>query len=107
MKLTRPIALSVAILAAAVSFVTLSGSGADARPNTQDFTCEGVRAFIDQKGTVVMNTKNSNVYRKFYAPNYQCPFSNVHTRYSVPTKSGKCTLFICREPRKPMFERFN
>tara|TARA_R110002072_G_scaffold108971_3_gene235966 strand:- start:141 stop:305 length:165 start_codon:yes stop_codon:yes gene_type:complete len=54
-----------------------------------------------------MNTKNRFVYRKFYAPDYQCPFSTIHTPYSAPTKSGMCTLFICREPRDPMFDRFN
>lgn len=107
MKLTRPITSSIATLAVTLGFAALSGSAADARPSTQDFTCSGVRAFVAQKGTVVMNTKNSYVYRKFYAPDYQCPFSTVHTRYSVPTKSGMCTLFICREPRRPMFERFN
>jgi len=107
MKLTRSIASSIAILAVTLGFAALSGSAADARPNTQDFTCEGVRAFIDQKGTVVMNTKNRNVYRKFYAPNYQCPYSTVHTRYDAPTKSGMCTLYICRERRRPIFDLFN
>lgn len=78
---------------------------ASARPSTQAYTCEGVRAFIDQRGTVVMNTKNASVYRKFYAPQYQCPFSTEHRAHRVPTKSGTCTLYICREPREDMFGR--
>lgn len=107
MNLTRSITTFIAFVGVCLSFSILSGSAAEARPNTQDYTCAGVRAFVDQQGTVVMNTKNRNVYRKFYARNYQCPFSNVHTRHSVPTKSGMCTLFICREPRRPFFKRFN
>jgi len=107
MNLTRPITSFLTFLGAFLTIVALSGGAAEARPNTQDYTCAGVRAFVDQQGTVVMNTKNRNVYRKFYARNYQCPFSNVHTRHSVPTKSGMCTLFICREPRRPFFKRFN
>lgn len=83
----------------------LYSSVADARPSTQSYTCEGVRHFIDQRGTVVMNTKNASVYRKFYAPHYQCPFSTEHTAHRVPTKSGTCTLYICREPREDMFGR--
>nr|WP_306264043.1 hypothetical protein [Pararhizobium sp. IMCC3301] len=101
--LTTTIAFAGFVLAAAV----FSGSAAQARPNTTDYSCSGVRDFIDQRGTVVMNTKNRFVYRKFYAPHYQCSFSTIHTPYDVPTKSGMCTLFICREPRDLMFDRFN
>lgn len=107
MKLTRSIASFTALMTVSLGVVALTASAVEARPNTKDFTCTGVRDYIEQKGTVVMNTKNSNVYRKFYAPHYQCPFSNVHTRYDAPTKTGMCTLFICREPRRPFFERHN
>lgn len=107
MKLIRSVTTSIAILGACLTFGALPTSSAEARPNTKDFTCTGVRNFVDQKGTVVMNTKNRHVYRKFYAPNRHCPFSTVHKRHSVPTKSGMCTLFICREPRRPLFKRFN
>lgn len=107
MKLTRSIPSFMVLMAVSLGGVALTGSAVEARPNTKDFTCAGVRDYIGQKGTVVMNTKNSNVYRKFYAPHYQCPFSNVHTRYDAPTKTGMCTLFICREPRRPFFERHN
>lgn len=91
--------------AAAFILLGLQMGSANARPSTQSYTCEGVRAFIDQRGTVVMNTKNASIYRKFYSPNYQCPFSTVHTAHRVPTKSGTCTLYICREPREDMFGR--
>lgn len=107
MNLTRPFTISSAFLGVFLSFAAFTAGPADARPNTKDYTCDGVRAFVVQQGTVVMNTKNRNVYRKFYARNYQCPFTNVHKRHSVPTKSGMCTLFICREPRRPFFKRFN
>lgn len=39
---------------------------ADARPSTKSFTCEGLRNFIASRGAVVMNTKNSNVYRDLF-----------------------------------------
>lgn len=91
--------------ACSLMLLGLCATAAEARPNTQSYTCEGVRDFIDQRGTVVMNTKNASIYRKFYSRNYQCPFSTVHTAHRVPTKSGTCTLYICREPREDLFGR--
>tara|TARA_R110002124_G_scaffold66612_7_gene181312 strand:+ start:12345 stop:12668 length:324 start_codon:yes stop_codon:yes gene_type:complete len=107
MFLNRPLINTIIVPGLLLAATVFSGSAAEARPNTTDYSCLGVRGFIDQRGTVVMNTKNRFVYRKFYAPDYQCPFSTIHTPYSAPTKSGMCTLFICREPRDPMFDRFN
>lgn len=107
MNLIRQFVISTTFLGVFLTSAVLTGSVAEARPNTKDFSCAGVRAYVRDRGTVVMNTKNSNVYRKFYAPHRQCPFPTVHTRHSVPTKSGICRLFICREARKPMFKLFN
>ena len=84
---------------------SLSIGSADARPNTRDFTCDGVRAYLDARGTAVMNTKNRSIFRKFYAPHQQCPFSTVHKAHRVPTKTGMCILYICREPMEPLFKR--
>ena len=87
-----------------VCAVCLPVGSAEARPSTQSYTCEGVKDFVDQQGTVVMNTKRSDIYRKFYSRSYECPFTQVHTAYRVPTKSGRCTLYICRPPKELFFK---
>ena len=80
MFLNRPLINTIIVPGLLLAATVFSGSAAEARPNTTDYSCLGVRGFIDQRGTVVMNTKNRFVYRKFYAPDYQCPFSTIHTR---------------------------
>jgi len=78
-------------------FVSTMTVAADARPSTKSFTCEGVQDFVDDRGSVVMNTKNSSVYRRFVADRTYCVLRESTRRFSVPTKDGLCRLKICYE----------
>ncbi len=108
MKITHSINI-VAPLLLLLCAVSLSVGSAKARPNTPDYTCEGVKEFVEQQGTVVMNykvfdDKRPTVYRKFYSRNYECPYTQVHTAFEVTTKTGDCILYICRPPKEPLFK---
>ena len=79
-------------------------SAADARPSTKSYTCSGVKAFVRSKGAVVMNHKSSSLYRRFVASRSYCIDRGANTRaFSVPTKSGSCTLRICDPIQRKIF----
>lgn len=84
------------VVAAALSIAAISQAG-HARPGTQSYTCEGVRDLIAQRGAIVMNTTSSHVYRRFVANRSFCSYGERTKRYSVPTRSGRCSLRICVE----------
>ena len=86
------------IAVAAVAFTVLATTVAEARPSTRNFTCEGVKDFIYERGAVVMNTKNSSVYRRFVDNGSFCSSGDVTKLFAVPTRTGRCLLKICRPP---------
>ena len=73
---------------------------ANARDTTRAYTCEGVKALVKQRGSIVLDTKNNRVYERFVASRKQCTLSQVTISHRVPTKSGTCLLNICvdRQP---------
>ena len=71
---------------------------AEARPSTRSFTCHGVQDYVQRRGAVVMNTKNSRVYKRFVANRSYCSHSEIAETRTVPTKTGGCYLRICWEP---------
>lgn len=69
---------------------------AEKLPNTLDFTCAEVRAFIGQQGAVRMRTKSQRFSnRTFYALDQQCPPNTEQMRVIRSVKGGTCALFIC------------
>lgn len=83
---------SATILIASFSVLAV----AEARPSTKSYTCNGVKNFIADRGAVVMNHKASHLYRRFVANRGFCKSTSRFLKaFSVPTKSGRCTLRIC------------
>lgn len=66
-----------------------------ARDTTRAYTCSQVQALVKQRGAVVLDTKNSSVYKRFVSSRKHCSLEEVTERYTVPTKSGSCRLKIC------------
>ncbi|MBN4066356.1 hypothetical protein JYT43_00860 [Ahrensia sp. AH-315-G08] len=95
---TKSILLATAtILVASITTLTT----ANARPSTQTYTCEGVKNYIYNRGAVVMNHKASHLYRRFVANSSYCKSGYPHLKpFSVPTKSGRCSLRICTDLRR-------
>jgi len=89
---------SALIAALSITFVAVSTVASDARPSTRSYTCSGVKNFISQRGAVVMNHKSSSLYQRFVSRRSFCDRGETTKRFSVPTKSGKCSLKICAEP---------
>jgi len=85
--------ITISTIVAALCF---SGS-AEARDTTRNYTCSGAKQLVARNGAIVLNTKNNRVYRRFVANRSYCTFGQVTKRYSVPTKSGRCSLKICIE----------
>jgi len=76
----------------------ISSHPAEARPSTQSYTCQGVQNLIQQRGAVVMNFKGNSLYRRFVNSLRYCSFpDNRLKRMAVPTKTGKCQLYVCYE----------
>ena len=70
---------------------------ANARDTTRAYTCEGVKALVKQRGSIVLDTKNNRVYERFVENRSQCQLAQITRNISVPTKSGMCMLKICRD----------
>ena len=68
-----------------------------ARDSTKNYTCEGVKTLVKQRGAVVLSTKNNNVYDRFVHGRQSCELGQVLGRYSVPTRDGQCRLKVCIE----------
>jgi len=94
--ITSKCAKASTIFTAALAVTVLATTFAEARPSTRSFTCEGVRDYIYDRGSVVMNTKNSSVYRRFVANRSYCPPDQARVTFAVPTRTGRCNLSICR-----------
>ncbi|MEL6505754.1 MAG: hypothetical protein AAFO61_13385 [Pseudomonadota bacterium] len=91
--------LSTAIAVSALLYSSAQFTAqAQARPSTKNFTCEGARQFIRQRGAVVMNHKSPRLYRRFVDNRNQC-FDRTDRleRFFVPTRSGQCALRICSQ----------
>jgi len=92
----------VLILASGLTLlpVALPIHGADARPSTRSYTCQGAQNLVRQRGAVVMNHKNNNLYQRFVANLGYCKYpANRLKRFGVPTKDGACSLYVCDEYR--------
>ena len=78
--------------------IVLGGSfAAQARLSTGNYTCSDVKDLIFQQGAIVMNTKNSSVYKRFVADRSFCRANEQLQRISVPSKSAKCRLHYCAQ----------
>ncbi len=85
-----------ATLAVGSLSTALAPTEAEARPSTRSYSCEGVRDYIYHRGSVVMNTRNRRVYRRFVADRTFCTTGEVLKKYFAPTRSGhSCSLRIC------------
>ncbi len=80
-------------LAISLSLANIS----EARDSARNYTCNDVKDLIHQRGAVVLDTKNSHVYRRFVASRFYCQLEQITGSYWVPTKSGKCRLKVCIE----------
>ena len=87
--------LLIPLSAASSSFIV---TDAEARPSTKSFTCRGVQDYVQRRGAVVMNTKNSRVYKRFVANRSYCSAFEITETRTVPTRTGGCYLRICWEP---------
>ncbi len=96
LKRTIRLFMTVAI-ATGTPIITSSLQKAEARPSTKSYTCNGVRNYVRRRGAVVMNTKRNDIYRRFVANRSFCYPREGLQRFTVPTKSGRCTLYICHE----------
>ncbi|MEO0547126.1 MAG: hypothetical protein AAF035_09265 [Pseudomonadota bacterium] len=85
-----------AAIASAVAFTMLATTLAEARPSTRNFTCDGVRDFVADRGAVVMNHKSSSLYRRFVSGFGFCSFDERRAPFTVPTRDGACRLYICK-----------
>lgn len=89
-------AMTLCLLTTGFMFGT-SMEEANARSSTKSFTCEGVKDLVYDRGAIVLNTKNRNVYRRFVANRSFCQVEEIVKSYRVPTRTGSCRLLICRE----------
>ncbi|MEM1040173.1 MAG: hypothetical protein AAGI12_11980 [Pseudomonadota bacterium] len=87
---------SVASVAGAMAFTMLATTLAEARPSTRNFTCDGVRDFVADRGAVVMNHKSSRLYRRFVSGFGLCSFDERRAPFTVPTRDGACRLYVCK-----------
>ena len=100
MKNFKSTALTFILAAVTVLSATAIFTPADARPSTRSYSCPEVRDLIRTQGAVVMDTKNTSIYRRFVHSLHYCkPPDNSLVKYSVPTKTGTCKLKICDEWR--------
>ncbi|NKB51279.1 MAG: hypothetical protein GKR97_03470 [Rhizobiaceae bacterium] len=92
------IAIAASTLAA-LNFA-LPVSTADARPSTRSYSCEALKDLIYDRGAIVMNHKNSSLYRRFVHSRQYCRRPDNSTkRFRVPSKTGTCYLRVCYEQR--------
>lgn len=85
--------------AAAFSFA-LPTPSAEARPSTRSYSCEALKDLIYDRGAIVMNHKNSSLYRRFVHSRQYCRRpDNTTKRFRVPARDGTCYLKICYEQR--------
>lgn len=88
---------TLAVLTSSALFGFISTQTADARPSTKQFSCQGLKQFIDQRGAVVMDTKNNRVYKRLVKNRSFCELVQSTGRFTVPTTSGTCRVKICRD----------
>ena len=85
----------------AITSIVMIGSGyverVEARPSTKALSCSAVKQLVNQRGGVVLDTKNSRVYKRFVKNRTFCNLEQVTRNISVPSKSGSCRLKICVE----------
>ncbi|MEL6947870.1 MAG: hypothetical protein AAFO73_09590 [Pseudomonadota bacterium] len=89
-----------AVVAATVILTAVGTVVADARPSTRGFTCGGLLDFVDARGAVVMNHRSSSLYQRFVSSRSYCELDEITQRFSVPTRSGRCVLRICKSQFK-------
>ena len=89
-----PLKIAALVLPALI-VTSLTAGTADARPSTKSFTCDDVQDYVEDRGAVVMNTKNRSIYRRFVANSSYCRFSEITKIYVAPTRSGSCYMRIC------------
>ena len=94
---------SIVVVLLALAITPFLTQSTDARPSTRSYTCEGVWNLINRRGAIVMDTKNSNVYRRFVKNRSYCPNDMVLFQYLAPTRDGRCQLYICRSPETDFF----
>ena len=95
--------IAIVLILSALVIIPFFTRPADARPSTRAYTCEGVWNLINRRGAIVMDTKNSNVYRRFVKNRSYCPSDMVLFQYLAPTRDGRCQLYICRSPETDFF----
>ncbi|MEE9375664.1 MAG: hypothetical protein V3V04_04960, partial [Rhizobiaceae bacterium] len=66
--------LFFASVSAAIVSTFLLPQLADARPSTRSYSCERVKDIIHDRGAIVLNTKNSHVYRRFVSNRNYCAY---------------------------------
>ena len=72
---------------------------ANARPDTRTMSCKQLQSFIEQRGSVVMNTSNTS-YAQFVHHRGYCGPSEVLIGARAPVKGGgSCALKQCTERR--------
>ena len=92
--------LTIAAAVIAAFNIVVAVYSSEARPNTKSYTCSDVKSLVRQRGAIVMNHKNSSLYRRFVANRSYCRHPNNDTRrFKVPTKTGTYYLRICTERR--------
>ncbi len=100
MKTVKYISMAVAASTVAALNFALPATSADARPSTRSYTCEALKDLIYDRGAIVMNHKNSSLYRRFVHSRHYCRRPDNSTkRFRVPTKTGTCYLRVCYEQR--------
>ena len=93
------------ILASAIVAGTLATAGiatvstAEARQSTKSFSCNGLRALIDRRGAVVLNTTSRYVYNSIVRNFQMCPTRTFAVKNSVPTTTGSCRVTYCDNVR--------
>lgn len=85
----------VIALVAASSTMLASATTADARPSTKSYPCSALQDLVNQRGAVIMDTKNRNVYKRFVANRSYCTLEEKTKSHRVPTADGTCKLRIC------------
>ena len=84
--------------AAAMALCMASISMSYARPNTNSYTCDDLKALISSKGAVVLNTRTTSryqVYGRYVANRSYCASDEVLLGFKVPAKTSTCRLKLC------------
>jgi hypothetical protein len=100
MKLACIKRLVMVVWAASLINLAVMPVQSHARPSTRSYTCPSLHNLIRQRGAVVLNYKGNHVYRRFVSSFRYCRYpDNMLRRFTVPTKTGSCRLYICYERR--------